>query len=75
MIRLDELEPGDVLSDWYDTGAFGAKLIFFEVIRTGAKMVRVRDERGRESWRRPERFIRRCRPEEVEWLTFPKEAS
>lgn len=75
MIRLEDLKPGDVLGDWYDTGAFGAKLIFFEVIRTGAKMVRVRDERGREAWRRPEQFIRRYRPEEVEWLTFPKEAA
>jgi hypothetical protein len=57
MLRnLDGLQPGDVLSYWHDTGAFGAHLAYARILRLGKVRLRVVGEHGEESWKDPHFF-------------------
>lgn len=75
LLTVDDLQPGDILLDWFDTGAFGAEPVYRLVVKVGKKMVYVRDERGYEAWRYPHIYHRKVDPREVEdWLRFPEPA-
>jgi hypothetical protein len=64
-LQLADLAPGDVLSYWHDTGAFGAQLCYARDVKVGAKKVRVRGERGEESWKYPQLFNKKVPPKTV----------
>ncbi len=55
-MRLQDIQPGDVLKYWHDAGCMGAELCFAQVLKVAAKKVRVRGERGEEGWKYPEFF-------------------
>lgn len=44
------MQKGDIVNRWYDSGAFGAQMIFGEVVRVNRKTVTVRWE-GNRIWR------------------------
>jgi hypothetical protein len=44
--KVHTFKVGDVLATWFDTGAFGAQILFGVVIAAGPKMYRVRWESG-----------------------------
>jgi hypothetical protein len=44
--KVHTFKVGDVIATWFDTGAFGAKLLFGVVIAAGPKAYRVRWESG-----------------------------
>lgn len=46
MSKVHTFKVGDVIAAWYDTGAFGATLMFGAVIAAGPKAYRVRWESG-----------------------------
>lgn len=45
--KVHTFEVGDVIATWFDTGAFGAQILFGVVIAAGPKAYRVRWESGR----------------------------
>lgn len=57
-ISLDKVTEGDVVTHWFDTGAFGYREVYSRVLRVGKKKLRVRTERGDEAWKYPEYFNR-----------------
>jgi hypothetical protein len=44
--KVHTFKVGDVIATWFDTGAFGASLLFGVVIAAGPKAYRVRWESG-----------------------------
>lgn len=44
--KVHVFKIGDVIATWFDTGAFGAQLLFGVVIAAGLKAYRVRWESG-----------------------------
>lgn len=44
--KVHTFKVGDVIATWFDTGAFGAQLLFGVVIAAGPKVYRVRWESG-----------------------------
>jgi hypothetical protein len=46
MTKVHTFKVDDVIATWFDTGAFGAKLLFGVVIAAGPKAYRVRWESG-----------------------------
>lgn len=57
-ILLDKVAVGDVVTHWFDTGAFGVREVYSKVLRVGKKKLRVRTESGDEAWKYPEYFNR-----------------
>ena len=45
-MKVHTFEVGDVIATWFDTGAFGAQILFGVVIAAGPKAYRVRWESG-----------------------------
>jgi len=48
-VRVRTFKTGDIIATWFDTGAFGAQLLFGVVIASGPKSYRVRWESGNTS--------------------------
>lgn len=46
MTKVHTFKLGDVIATWFDTGAFGAALLFGVIIAAGTKAYRVRWESG-----------------------------
>lgn len=46
MTKIHTFKVGDVIATWFDTGAFGAQILFGVVIAAGPKAYRVRWESG-----------------------------
>ena len=44
--KVHTFKVGDVIATWFDTGAFGAQILFGVVIAAGPKAYRVRWESG-----------------------------
>ncbi len=42
--RWPDLKVGDILNAWYDTGAFGAQLVYYKVLKICPKKVYVATE-------------------------------
>jgi hypothetical protein len=64
-IELDKVSQGDVVTHWFDTGAFGYAEVFSRVLKVGKRKLRVRTESGSEGWKYPEYFNRIVPPAEV----------
>lgn len=62
-MKIEQLQVGDKLNFWHDTGCMGADLIFCEIIKLGKKKIKVRDEFGNEGWRYPHFFNRKVKEE------------
>ncbi len=45
-MKVHTFKLGDVIATWFDTGAFGAQILFGVVIAAGRKAYRVRWESG-----------------------------
>jgi hypothetical protein len=45
--KVHVFEVGDIIATWFDTGAFGPRLLFGVVIAAGPRTYRVRLESGR----------------------------
>lgn len=45
-MKIHDFKVGDIIATWFDTGAFGAQLLFGVVIAAGPKAYRVRWESG-----------------------------
>lgn len=54
-MKLADLKIGTKLSYWHDNGRHG-EFGYCEVIKLGAKKVKVRDQEGREGWKYPAFF-------------------
>jgi hypothetical protein len=62
----DDIRPGDVLTYWHDTGAFGAQLAYCRVVKLGKVKIRVSAETSHhESWQYPHLFHEKLAPETV----------
>ena len=57
-IELSKVCEGDVVTHWFDTGAFGFSEVYSRVLKVGKKKLKVRTESGDEGWKYPEFFNR-----------------
>ena len=46
MTKIHTFKAGDIVATWFDTGAFGAQILFGVVLAAGPKSYRVRWESG-----------------------------
>lgn len=46
VVKVHTFKIGDVIATWFDTGAFGAQILFGVVIAAGPRTYRVRWESG-----------------------------
>lgn len=68
-MRIADIAKGDFLTSWYDKGAgMGGEIVAWEVLKVGKSRVFVRDDMGREGWRRPESFDGRTTAERYRTL-------
>jgi hypothetical protein len=69
-IELNKVSAGDVVTHWFDTGAFGYAEVFSRVLKVGNKKLRVRTESGSEGWKYPEYFNRIVPGDEIAELNL-----
>lgn len=61
-MRLGQIDEGDVLTSYFDTGAMGAKLYYVLVLRVNLRTVTVKDEHGNVRRSDPAAFVRKLGP-------------
>jgi hypothetical protein len=65
-VDIKTVKPGDVLNSWWDTGAMGPDLMYFVVLKVGAKKIKVQAENGvGTAWKYPFWFNEKVRDAEL----------
>lgn len=56
-LSIDDINVGDILKRWFDTGCMGMQLVFAKVEKIGKKKIFVVGENGDSGWKYPDCYF------------------